>query len=140
MKILGLDVGSRRIGVAVSELADVVVPVCVINRGPREMEQIAAMVRERGIELVVVGLPTGRSGEIGPQAQAVLEFVEALRGVLNVPVETWDESFTTAEAEEILIEADLSRAKRRKVLDAAAAVILLRSYLESVQPKCSRDN
>jgi putative Holliday junction resolvase len=137
MRILGLDVGSRRIGVAVSEVADVVVPVCVINRGPREIEQIAAMVQERDIELVVVGLPTGRSGEIGPQARAVLEFVEALRGVLNIPVETWDESFTTAEAEELLIEADLSRAKRRRILDAAAAVILLQSYLESVRSKRS---
>jgi|YNPNPStandDraft_1061719.scaffolds.fasta_scaffold16444_5 putative Holliday junction resolvase len=137
MRVLGLDVGSRRIGVAVSEVADVVVPVCVINRGPREMEQIAAMVRERDIELVVVGLPTGRNGEIGPQARAVLEFVEALRSVLKIPVETWDESFTTAEAEELLIEADLSRAKRRRVLDAAAAVILLQSYLESVRSKRS---
>jgi len=137
MRILGLDVGSRRIGVAVSEVADVVVPVCVINRSPREMEQIAAMVRERDIELVVVGLPTGRNGEIGPQARAVLEFVEALRSVLKIPVETWDESFTTAEAEELLIEADLSRAKRRRVLDAAAAVILLQSYLESVRSKRS---
>ena len=138
MRILGLDVGSRRIGVAVSEVADVVVPVCVINRGPREMEQIAAMVREREIELVVVGLPTGRNGEIGPQARTVLEFVEALRGVLNIPVETWDESFTTAEAEELLIEADLSRAKRRRILDAAAAVVLLQSYLESVRSNRSR--
>jgi putative Holliday junction resolvase len=138
MRILGLDVGSRRIGVAVSEVADVVVPVCVINRGPREIEQIAAMVQERDIELVVVGLPTGRSGEIGPQARAVLEFVEALRGVLNIPVETWDESFTTAEAEELLIEADLSRAKRRRILDAAAAVILLQSYLESARSNRSR--
>jgi putative Holliday junction resolvase len=138
MRVLGLDVGSRRIGVAVSEVADVVVPVCVINRGPREMEQIAAMVRERDIELVVVGLPTGRNGEIGPQARAVLEFVEALRSVLKIPVETWDESFTTAEAEELLIEADLSRAKRRRILDAAAAVILLQSYLESARSNRSR--
>jgi putative holliday junction resolvase len=131
MKLLALDIGDKRIGVAASELPGFVMPVGVVHRGPGEMEALRRMALERDIERIIVGLPTGREGEIGPQAQRTLEFIERLKNALNLTIETWDESFTTAEAEEMLISAGTSRARRRKAIDATAAVILLRSYLDA---------
>lgn len=131
MKLVGLDVGDRRIGVAASELPGVVVPIGVVQRGPNELEVVRRIVAEREIDRVIVGLPTGRKGEVGPQAQRVLEFVERLRAAVCVPVETWDESLSTLEAEEALIAANVSRARRHRLIDAEAAAVILRSYVEA---------
>jgi len=86
---------------------------------------------ERDIRKLVVGLPTGRGGTLSTQAQQVLEFARRLGDELGLPVDLWDESFSTDEAEGELVAADMSRRKRRKVRDAVAAVLILRSYVEA---------
>lgn len=127
--LIGLDVGDRRIGVAVSEWADLVTPLDVIPRGPGEIDTIRRIVEERFIDRIVVGLPLSLDDSVGPQAKKVLRFVERLKAEVRLPVETHDERFSTHEAESLLLEADVSRARRRRSVDAFAAMQILRSYL-----------
>jgi putative Holliday junction resolvase len=134
MRCMGLDVGDRRIGVALSDESGLVAfPLAVINRssGAEDMRQIAALVEEHRVELVVVGLPLTLTGGVGPQAQKVQGFLEQLKSVLTVPVVTWDERLTTAEVERLLIKAEVRRRRRREVVDKLAAAVLLDAYLRS---------
>lgn len=139
MRIVCLDIGSKRIGVAVSDpLGWTAQGVGVIRRqgGERDLAAIAEKCRELSAELIVVGLPLGEEGEVGPAAARVKRFVERLRGYLrgqslDLPIETWDERYSTAIAEERLIAADVSRAKRRRVIDKMAAMAILQDYLEA---------
>jgi len=131
MKIMGLDVGDRRIGVATSDPLEIVAsPREVVKRDGRELDFIERLVREEEIERVVVGMPYNEEGEIGPQARKVLAFVNQLRGRLSIPVDEWDEHLSTWEAESVLIEAGRRRAERRRVVDKLAAAVILRSYLD----------
>jgi putative holliday junction resolvase len=131
MKIMGLDVGDRRIGIATSDPLEIVAsPREVVRRDGRELDAIERLVREEEIERVVVGMPYNAEGEIGPQAQKVLAFVRQLRQRLAVPVDEWDEHLSTWEAESVLIEAGRRRAERRRVVDKLAAAVILRSYLD----------
>jgi putative Holliday junction resolvase len=127
--LLALDVGDRRIGMAASEWADLVTPIGVIPRGPGELEAIRRHVEERFIEKVVVGLPISLNDTIGPQAKKTLQFIERLKAVVTVPVETYDERFTTRDAEEKLLSLDVSRTRRRQTVDAQAAAEILKGYL-----------
>ena len=137
MRALGLDVGERRIGVALcDELGLLASPLTTVRVGRRDgerraLEEIAALARERGVEVVVVGLPTSLRGTEGPQAQAVRAFAERLAPHLTVPIEFWDERFTTAEAERTMIARGLKREQRRARIDAAAAAIMLQDYLDT---------
>jgi putative Holliday junction resolvase len=134
VRYLGLDVGDSRIGVARSdETATLASGLDTITRvGPRkDVKAVAALVRTNEISEVVVGLPRRLDGDIGPQAEKVLAFVEDLRAVLKVPVVPWDERFTTAEARRVLIEGDVSRKGRRAVVDKVSAILILQSYLDS---------
>ena len=137
---LALDVGDKRIGVAVSEWSDIVVPLGLIPRGPNEMEEVKRHVEERFIERIIVGLPVSLNDTLGPQAKKVLKFIERLRHVVKVPVETLDERFSTLEAEELLLQADVSRARRRQSIDAMAAAQILKSYLASKKEQPPRQN
>lgn len=133
MRIGGLDVGDRRIGVAISdELGWTAQGVGVITRTALDADLVA--VREAFAEYapstIVVGLPINMNGTLGPQAAKVKAFADALAGTLAVPIELWDERWSTRGAERALLEADLSRAKRRKVIDKAAAVFILQGYLD----------
>ena len=133
-RILALDVGRKRIGVAVSdEWQWTAQPLTVIKRKDDEgvFKTIANLVEEQEVIKVVVGLPVTLRGEIGHAAKEVLGFVEELKKRLSMPIITWDEALTTAEAEEILLEADLSRKKRRQVIDKLAAALILESYLRA---------
>lgn len=96
-----------------------------------DLEAISRLVATHEAAEVVVGLPRNLRGTLGPQAQKVLAFVEALKAWLSVPVVTWDERFTTQEAERVLLEADMSRAKRKLVVDRIAASLILQGYLAS---------
>ncbi len=134
MRILGLDVGDVRIGVAVSD------PLKIIARGldfvkrttaKEDVEVIRELVDEHEVEEIVVGLPKMMSGEIGPQAQKVQDFAEALGETIEIPIVMWDERLSTAAATRVLIEADMSRKKRKKVVDKVAAVLILQGYLDS---------
>ena len=131
MKIMGLDVGDRRIGVATSDELEIVAsPREVLRRDGREMQRLADWVRDEEIGLVVVGMPFNASGERGPQAQKVMRFIELLRQRVGVPIEEWSEELSTWEAETMLIEAGRRRAERRQVVDKLAASVILRSYLD----------
>lgn len=133
-RILALDHGTKRIGVALSdELGWTGQPLETYERRTldADLKHIDRLVREHNVAEVVIGLPLRLNGEIGPAARSVQEFVERLERVLSVPVVTWDERMTTKSAEEVLIAADVSRKKRKGTVDRIAAAILLQSYLES---------
>ena len=137
VRALGLDIGTRRVGVALSdELGLLAAPLQVVRvRGGRELAELAALARERAVELVVVGLPTSLNGTEGPQALAVRAYVERLAPYLGaIPVEFADERFTTAEAERLMIDRRISREERRARIDAAAAAIMLQAYLDARRP------
>ena len=99
--------------------------------GQRDLDAIAAVVRELDAERVVLGLPLGPDGEVGRAARSAEAFAVRLRAALPVPVEMVDESFTTVEAEAVLLEADLSRARRKQVVDRVAAAMILRRWLDA---------
>jgi putative Holliday junction resolvase len=133
-RILALDHGTKRIGVALSdELGWTAQPLETYERRTldRDIAHIQELVRSHDVGRVLLGLPLRLSGEEGPAVRAVRQFVERLAASLPVPVITWDERMTTKAAEELLIAADMSRKKRKGVVDRVAAAILLQSYLEA---------
>jgi len=135
MRTIGLDVGDKTIGVAMSdEIGITAIPVTVISRTgslKKEIGEIRRLVEENGVGCIVVGMPFMLDGTMGIQAQKVEAFVEELRRRLKVPIATWDERLTTSEVERILIASDESRMKRKKVIDKLAAAVILRSYMDS---------
>jgi len=133
MRYLGLDVGDVRIGVALSdETATLATGLDTIRRvGPRkDVRAVAELARRHEVGEVVTGLPRRLDGELGPQAQKVLAFMDALREVVKVPVVPWDERFTSALANQTLIEADVSRRGRKAVVDKVSAILILQNYLD----------
>jgi len=133
-RALGLDLGSRRIGVAVSDSdRTVATPIEVLARSRdlvRDRARIAELVREWEVTTVVVGLPLSLSGHVGPAAKAALAEVEALRATLGVPVETYDERLSTVTAERSLMEQSLRAPARRRVVDKVAAAVMLQAWLD----------
>ncbi len=134
MRILGLDVGDKTIGVAVSdELGWTAQGLEVIRRSEWEndLERLRELVVQWEVGSVVVGYPKNMNNTVGPRAQIAAEFADKLSQCLALPVKLWDERLTTMEAERMLISADVSRSKRRKVIDKMAAVLILQNYLQS---------
>jgi putative Holliday junction resolvase len=131
MAILGLDVGEKRIGVALAE-GLLTIPLTVIDRTVEEtdMELIMALVEEYRAERIVVGLPRLMNGDIGTQAEETLSFSGALAEHVDIPVDTWDERLSTVTAERLLIDTGMKRKKRKGKLDAMAAAIILQAYLD----------
>ena len=133
--MLGLDLGAKRIGVAVSDSdGRVATPSDTVHRSgdrPRDHRAIDALVREWEADLVVVGMPYSLDGSMGPAAVGVTEEVEQLRATLSVPVETYDERLTTVTANRVLMEMDMRADERRKVVDKVAASIILQSWLDA---------
>ena len=133
MRYLGLDVGDKHIGVALSdETATLASGLDTIHRvGPRkDVKAIIDLVRRHDVGEVVVGLPRRLDGTIGTQAEKVLGYMEDLRGGVGVPVVPWDERLTTVMAHDTLIEAGMSRRDRKGVVDKVAAIIILQNYLD----------
>jgi len=133
-RVVAVDLGTRRIGVAVTDgLGLTAQPLATIARhgGQRDLDAIAEVVKRYDAGRVVVGLPLSPEGEVGRAARSVQAFVERLRGVLSVPIDLIDESFTTVEATDVLLEADLSRARRKEVVDRVAAAVILRRWLDA---------
>jgi putative holliday junction resolvase len=136
-RVLGLDLGARRIGVAVTDdLGLGAHPQATLERhgGQRDLDAIRELVRAHGAARVVIGLPLSPEGERGRAALAAERFAERLRAVLDVPIELVDESFTTVEATNVLLEADLSRKRRKEVVDKVAAALILRRWLDARRP------
>jgi len=133
MRYLGLDVGDKRIGVALSdETATLASGLQTVERvGPKkDPKAIAELVRLHEAGEVVVGLPRKLDGTIGPQAQKVLAFIEQLRAVIRVPIVPWDERFTSVMANQALAEAEVSRRERKANVDKVAAILILQNYLD----------
>jgi putative Holliday junction resolvase len=133
-RVLGLDLGDARIGVAVSDPERrIAVPVGTVHVGepPGELKAVAAIVREHEAVLVVVGLPLTMSGERGSRALQAEAFADALRGILGVPVELQDERLSTVSAERSLREAGVRGRSRREVVDRTAASVILQSWLDA---------
>lgn len=132
LRILGLDLGSKRIGVALSDMLGFTAQPqeTFPSQGPeRDIERIKGLIELHGVTEIVVGMPYNMDGSEGPQAEKARAFMVLLGERTGLPVHEWDERLTTAAAERILLEADMSRAKRRKVVDKLAAVLILQGYL-----------
>lgn len=135
LRTLALDLGDVRIGLALSDpLGITAQPAGVLERkrSRRDLESIAALVRDREVGRVVVGHPLLLSGVAGSRARDAEQFARELRALIpDVPVELWDERLTTKEAERVLIRGDATRKRRREVIDALAAVLILDGYMGS---------
>lgn len=131
-RILALDVGEKRVGVAVSDpLGYSAQPLCVLPRKPHGafLAALAELVRDYEVTLLVLGLPRRTTGEKGPEAQRVLALASEIRAKLGLNCETWDEWLTTVAAERVLLEGGLRRQERRQVVDKTAAALILDGYL-----------
>jgi putative Holliday junction resolvase len=139
VRALGLDLGSRRIGVAVSDSAGTVAtPVTTIQRGrdhATDHQTIAELVAEWDAGVVAVGLPLSLDGSVGPAAQRVIDEVAELALALGLPVETVDERFTTVTADQQLRAAGVKGRNRSKVIDQRAAAVLLQAWLDRQETK-----
>jgi putative Holliday junction resolvase len=136
VRALGLDVGERRIGVAVSDPdGTVAVPVTVVDRKSEAaaLGQIAALIKDHDIDRIVVGMPRSLDGSLGKQARAVHSFAESLKGCTDLPVVDWDERLSTLHAERMMVEAGVKRVKRKRRLDSVAAAIILQGYLDRLR-------
>ncbi|MGH7888941.1 MAG: Holliday junction resolvase RuvX [Thermodesulfobacteriota bacterium] len=134
MRILALDVGTKTIGVAVSdELRIAAHGLTTIKRTDlgRDLEALRKIIDEYKPSEIVVGIPYKDDGTVGKRGEDISRFAGKVKETFPISVEFWDESFSTVRAEEILLEADLSRRKRKKVIDKMAAVFILEGYLES---------
>jgi len=132
-RVLGIDLGSRRIGLAVSDgLGLTAQPRETVARhgGTRDIESIAAAVKDSGADRIVLGLPIDPEGGEGPAARRARDFAAKLVAALHLPVDLIDESFSTVEAEAVLLAADVSRAKRKQVIDKLAAAVILQRWLD----------
>ena len=133
MRILALDVGDKTIGVAVSDgLGITAQGVTTIKRESlkKDMTRLREYIEEYGAGLIVCGLPKSMDGSLGPQAEKVLAFADKLKGELGLPVELVDERLTTALVQKMLISGDVSRKRRREVVDMLAAQVILQGYLD----------
>lgn len=134
MRMLALDVGSRRIGLAACDSGELLAtPVAAIQHTShaRDIEAVLAAAVERQVERIVVGMPISLSGEMGPQARKTARFMEKLAAETDIPVEAVDERYSTAEARRLMAEAGGGRPKERGRVDAAAAAVILQSYIDS---------
>jgi putative Holliday junction resolvase len=133
MRVLALDHGTKRIGVAVSdELKMIAQPLEYISAEPFAdfLDRLKEIIREKEVELVVVGMPRNMDGSYGPAALKVEAFVAALKGAITTPIQTWDERLTSAQANRLLIQGGVRRDKRKQKVDKMAAAILLQSFLD----------
>ena len=133
-RVLALDVGDARVGMAVSDPTGLTAqPLHAFERqgAAADAARVLETARAYDVATIVVGLPLGPDDELTPQAKKVRRFARALRRETEIPVVLFDERLSTAEAEELLIAADVSRARRKRVLDSVAAAAILRGYLES---------
>lgn len=136
IRILGLDVGTKTIGMAVSDpLGWTAQGLETIRRTRLEADLacLAGLARHWEVEKVVVGLPRNMNGTYGPKAEAIRQFGREVEATLHLPVDYWDERLTTVAAQKTLLQGDVSRAKRKQVIDKLAAVLILQNYLDAHQ-------
>ena len=135
MRILALDHGTKRIGVAVSdELKMIATPLEYILAEPFAgfLTRLKEIIREKEVEMILIGMPRNMDGSYGPAALKVQEFVAVLKSAVAIPIKTLDERLTTVQAQRFLIQGNVRREKRKEKVDKTAAAILLQSYLDSL--------
>jgi putative Holliday junction resolvase len=135
---MGLDVGERRVGIAIADELDTIAsPLTVVARRPGDLIEIRDLAQTRGVDRLVVGLPTGMSGREGPQAASVRAFAEELRTTVGpeLRIEFWDERLSTAVAERALRERRTRKERRNNDIDAIAAAVILQGYLDANRRK-----
>lgn len=134
MAILGFDYGEKRIGVALANGEKrLAIPMTVIKRASEktDMDKVLDLIKQYDVERIVVGLPLSLDGTVGKQAEDVLAFIRTLSQHVDVPVDTWDERFSTVAAESLFLDAGMKREKRRDRRDAMAAAIILQGYIDN---------
>ncbi|MED1204731.1 Holliday junction resolvase RuvX [Heyndrickxia acidicola] len=136
MRIMGLDVGSKTVGVAISdELGWTAQGIETISineeKGQFGFKRVEELVKSYQVEKIVVGFPKNMNNTVGPRGEASKSYGNMLKELLNLPVILWDERLSTMAAERVLLEADVSRKKRKKVIDKMAAVMILQGFLDS---------
>ena len=131
-KYLGIDYGQRRIGLAVSDPTGIIARSlsCIDASKSDVLTTIPNIIAEHGIEHIVIGLPKNMDGSLGEQAQATIRFSQQLKTRISIPFTLWDERLSTMQAKRVLIEADMSRKKRKKVIDGLAAQLILQNFLD----------
>jgi putative Holliday junction resolvase len=134
MRLIGIDYGKKRIGIAVSDpLGLTAQPIEVFDNTKQVFEKINRLIEKYDADQIIVGMPKTLKGEIGQSAEEVLQFMEELKKHVNIPVLSYDERLTTARAQKILLDSDVSRKKRREVIDKIAAAYMLQGYMEKIQ-------
>lgn len=135
MRKMGIDLGTKTIGIAISdEMGWTAQGIETIKRAgslKKDFHRLEQLIKEYGVSEIIVGLPKNMNGSIGERGQASQEFAEKLKKRFGLPVHLWDERLTTVAAERMLISADVSRKKRKNVIDKLAAVMILQSFLDS---------
>ncbi len=132
-RLLAIDVGSIRIGIAVGDReTGIATPLSTIAGRPRAaaVAQVATLIDDEGVDEVVVGLPLELDGSEGRAVRKTRQFVEALQQIVDITVHEWDERFTSVAAERALLEADVRRGKRKEVIDQVAATMILQAFLD----------
>jgi putative pre-16S rRNA nuclease len=135
MRILAIDYGTKRMGIALSdETKTIAQPLQYIPSQPFDqfVVRLKEIIHEKEVDLILIGLPRNMDGSYGPAVLRVQEFVAVLKLAVGVPVQTWDERLTSAQANRFLIGANVRRARRKEKVDQTAAALLLQSYLESL--------
>jgi len=140
MRVMGLDVGTKTVGVAISDAfgwtAQGIETIKIDEANEKfGIERVTELVKSHEVSSFVVGYPKNMNNSIGPRAEASERYAELLRETFNKPVFLWDERLTTSAAEKMLISADVSRKKRKEVIDKMAAVMILQGYLDSQSNK-----
>jgi putative Holliday junction resolvase len=134
MRILAIDHGTRRMGIAVSdELRTIAQPLEFIPAEPFEsfIQRFKVILQEKVVGLIVIGMPRNMDGSYGPATEKVRDFIERLKPEIKIPIRTWDERLTSVQANRYLIQLGSRRDKRREKVDQTAAAILLQSFLDS---------
>jgi len=137
MRIMGIDYGTKRIGVAISDPSCTMahpLDIISVREDGSHLESLKKIARDYQVEKIVVGLPYNMEGDVGESAQKVMQWSQELGQALDLPVDLWDERLTTSEAHEILIHLKVKGPKRRLIVDKIAASIILKSYLDARQP------
>lgn len=138
VRALGLDLGTKTIGLAVSDelgLTAQGLPTLRRQSLKKDLNTLAALARSRGVDRVILGLPLNMDGTEGPRAEATRRFGDRLAELTGLPVIYWDERLTTVAAQRALLEADLSRRQRREVIDQVAASLILQGWLDAQAPR-----
>ena len=132
-KIMGIDYGDARTGVAISDLlCSIVGSTCVVpsRNTEKALADIVKLSRDNSVGEIVVGLPKNMNGTIGPRAESVMAFAEGLKEKIDLPIHFWDERLTTVAAHKLMIDAGIRRDKRKKNVDRIAAVLILQGFLD----------